>query len=329
MLLTMANPPQEPLALAVGKVARSIDADIFIVSAGISDKCGNRFIEAVKSIHKKRANAALILTTNGGSADAAYQMARCIKKHYKKMILYVFGYCKSAGTLIAIAADEIVMSEFGQLGPLDVQLADKNEMFGQTPALDVSQSLATLSDSTFKFFTDHFFNLGPGQGVSTKNAIEIAKTLTLGIVEPIASQIDPLLLGRVDRSMRIAEAYSLRLSPNFKNIKKLIGEYPSHEFVIDYTEAKALFPSVREPDVTESELESILRQAQCAPYPKADLIRILSKNLTDSPTNVGDNGNGIANKDHESTDNSKPQPTQPAATGKAHRTRATNLPERE
>jgi len=51
------------------------------------------------------------------------------------MLLYVFGYCKSAGTLVAVAADQIVMSEFGQFGPLDVQLSDKNEIFGQTAAL--------------------------------------------------------------------------------------------------------------------------------------------------------------------------------------------------
>jgi ClpP class serine protease len=151
-----AGSPSDNGAKIVETLASSLDADVFVISATISEQCGNRFIEMVRGIAKKRTNAAIILTTNGGSADAAYQMARCIKRHYKKFILYVFGYCKSAGTLIAVASDEIIMSEFGQLGPLDVQLADKNEMFGQTPALDVSQSLATLSESSFKFFTDLF-----------------------------------------------------------------------------------------------------------------------------------------------------------------------------
>jgi hypothetical protein len=180
-------------------------------------------------------------------------------------MLYIFGSCKSAGTLIAIGADEVIMSEFGQFGPLDVQLANKEEMYGQTPALDVSQSLATLSESAFSFFSDHFFNMGPGTGLSTKTASDIAIALTNAIVQPIAGQIDPLLLGRVERSMKIAQAYSERLNPGFKNITRLIKEYPSHEFVIDFDEAKKLFSNVREPDDDEKNIEEGLRQRQWAP----------------------------------------------------------------
>lgn len=322
----MANEKADIVELCLAEVSTKLEADIFIVSAGISQRCGNRLIEIIRGIPKKRPNAALILVTNGGSADAAYQMARCIKRHYKKFILFVFGYCKSAGTLIAVGADEIVMSEFGQFGPLDVQLADKNELFGQTPALDVSQSLATISESAFNFFTDHFFKLGPGQGVSTKTAVDIAKTLTLGVVEPIASQIDPLLLGRVDRSMRIAEAYGTRLNPNFKCIKKLIGEYPSHEFVIDYSEAKTLFPLVREPDAKETELEQILRNSQCVPYPKDDFIRLLSKNIKDSveKTDAQPETNGHEKTDGKDNGNA---PVETTTGGKSHRARAVRLPE--
>jgi hypothetical protein len=158
--------------------------------------------------------------------------------------------------------------------------------------------------------------------VSTKNAIEIAKALTLGIVEPIASQIDPLLLGRVDRSMKIAEAYSIRLNPNFNGIKKLIGEYPSHEFVIDFTEAKGLFPSVREPDAKECELETFLRQTQYTPYPRNDLIKVLSTTkkepVKESAKSVDENNNA---KEHEIS-NAKPEPAVPA---KSLRTRGTRL----
>src|SRR5207302_4338130 len=133
------------------------------------------------------------------------------------------------------------------------QLADKYEFYGQTPALDISQSITTLSESAFTCFIDQFLKLEPSRSISTKTATEIAKSLTLGIIGPIASQIDPLLLGRVDRSMRISEAYIKRLNSSFKdaNMKKLIGGYPSHEFVIDFDEAKDVFETVREP--TEEE----------------------------------------------------------------------------
>jgi membrane-bound ClpP family serine protease len=203
-------------------VATEAAADIYVLSGAINSRSADELISCVRVCEKRRPNAILALTTDGGSADAAYRIARTLKRHHKRLILLVFGECYSAGTLVAVAADEIVMSEFGQLGPLDVQLADKSEFFGQTPALDVSQALAFLSETAFDFFTSHFVGMGPGRRINTQTASDIAKTLTLGIIEPIAKQIDPLLLGRVDRSMKIAEAYSERLKPGFKSIKKLV-----------------------------------------------------------------------------------------------------------
>ena len=249
----------------VRTLVNAADADIYVFSAAITNAFADTLIEQVRQVENRRPNAILALVTDGGSPDAAYRIARCIKRHYTRFTLHVYGACYSAGTLIAVGSDDIVMSEFGQLGPLDVQLADKTELFGQTAALDVSQALVTLSGSAFTFFTEHFFNMGPGRGISTQTASDIAKTLTLGIIEPIAKQIDPLLLGRVDRSMKIAEAYAGRLNPRFRNIKRLVEEYPSHEFVIDFDEAQTLFERVRQPDANECAFESMLRLLQCAP----------------------------------------------------------------
>ncbi len=273
----------------IAKISEALDADLYLFSNSVYDDQADRFIDVVRAVQTKRTNAGLIFCTHGGNADAAYQISRCLKRNYKKVILYVFGKCKSAGTLVAVAANEIVMSEFGQFGPLDVQLADKDELYGQTPALDVSQSVATLSDSAFNCFIDHFLKLEPGRSMSTKTACEIAKALALGIVEPIASQIDPLLLGRVDRSMKIAEAYITRLSPTFAGAKQLIGGYPSHGFVIDFEEAKLLFQNVREPSPDERELEDLLRK--WTKVPKQDnWIGLLSKEPEIPNETVNQNG---------------------------------------
>jgi hypothetical protein len=80
-----------------------------------------------------------------------------------------------------------------------------------------------LSTFTFDTFFDYFLRLDPGRGISTKTAAEVAKSLALGIVSPIAGQIDPLLLGRVDRSMKIAAVYMERLQQNFQGKTKLTG----------------------------------------------------------------------------------------------------------
>ncbi|RLA94481.1 MAG: hypothetical protein DRG69_05190 [Deltaproteobacteria bacterium] len=66
----------------------------------------------------------LILHTPGGLVLAALQIARAVKKHPGKVTVFVPHHAMSGGTLIALAADEIVMSEHAVLGPVDPQLGE-------------------------------------------------------------------------------------------------------------------------------------------------------------------------------------------------------------
>jgi len=69
----------------------------------------------------------LIIHTPGGLALAALQIARALRNHKGRVRVYIPHYAMSGGTLIALAADEIIMSENAMLGPVDPQL-------GQYPA---------------------------------------------------------------------------------------------------------------------------------------------------------------------------------------------------
>lgn len=64
----------------------------------------------------------LILHTPGGLVLAAVQIARALKRHQGKVTVFIPHYAMSGGTLIALAADEIVMAEDAVLGPVDPQL---------------------------------------------------------------------------------------------------------------------------------------------------------------------------------------------------------------
>lgn len=65
----------------------------------------------------------LILHTPGGMVLAAMQIARALKAHPAKVTVHVPVYAMSGGTLIALAANEIVMGTFSVLGPIDPQIA--------------------------------------------------------------------------------------------------------------------------------------------------------------------------------------------------------------
>jgi len=65
----------------------------------------------------------LVIHTPGGLVLAAMQIARAVEAHKGKVTVYVPVYAMSGGTLIALAADEIVLGEFSMLGPIDPQIA--------------------------------------------------------------------------------------------------------------------------------------------------------------------------------------------------------------
>ncbi len=66
----------------------------------------------------------LILHTPGGLVLASEQIAHALCRHKGKVTVMVPHYAMSGGTLIALAADEILMDENAVLGPLDPQLGE-------------------------------------------------------------------------------------------------------------------------------------------------------------------------------------------------------------
>jgi len=66
----------------------------------------------------------LILHTPGGLVLASEQIAHALRRHPAKVTVFVPHYAMSGGTLLALAADEIVMDENAVLGPVDPQLGE-------------------------------------------------------------------------------------------------------------------------------------------------------------------------------------------------------------
>ncbi len=75
-----------------------------------------------------------IIHTPGGLALAATQIASALAKHKAPVRVIVPHYAMSGGTLIALAADEIIMDPNAVLGPLDPQL-------GQFPAPSIVKAV--------------------------------------------------------------------------------------------------------------------------------------------------------------------------------------------
>jgi ClpP class serine protease len=64
----------------------------------------------------------VILHTPGGLAIAALQIARALRAHPGRVTVFVPHFAMSGGTLVALGADEIVMTQHAMLGPIDPQI---------------------------------------------------------------------------------------------------------------------------------------------------------------------------------------------------------------
>lgn len=94
----------------------------FSVSRHIDLEDAQTVIAAIKETPPEKP-IDLVLHTPGGLVLAAMQIARAVEAHPAKVTVLVPVYALSGGTLIALAADEIVLGEFSVLGPIDPQIA--------------------------------------------------------------------------------------------------------------------------------------------------------------------------------------------------------------
>ena len=113
--------------------------------------------EVIRAIHLTDPEIPLdlVLHTPGGLVLAATQIARAVFKHKGKVTVFVPHYAMSGGTLLALAADEIVMCEHAVLGPVDPQLGEYPaasilKAAHQKPIAEVDDKTLILADQAEK-----------------------------------------------------------------------------------------------------------------------------------------------------------------------------------
>ncbi|MDP1808409.1 MAG: ATP-dependent Clp protease proteolytic subunit, partial [Actinomycetota bacterium] len=83
----------------------------------------------------------IILHTPGGLVLASEQIASALKRHKAHVTALIPHYAMSGGTLIALAADEIVMDDDAVLGPVDPVIA--GSAWTSYPAVSIRAALKT------------------------------------------------------------------------------------------------------------------------------------------------------------------------------------------
>src|SRR3982074_254566 len=109
--------------------------------------------EVIRAIHMTDPEMPLdlILHTPGALVVPAAQIARAVRDHKGKVTAFIPHYAMSGGTLIALAADEIVMCQHSVLGPIDPQLGESPaasliKVVGEKPVAKIDDRTLILAD---------------------------------------------------------------------------------------------------------------------------------------------------------------------------------------
>ncbi|MBW4444304.1 MAG: hypothetical protein KME10_24395 [Plectolyngbya sp. WJT66-NPBG17] len=136
----------------------------------------------------------LILHTPGGLVLATEQIARALIRHPAKVSVYVPHYAMSGGTMLALAADEIVMDANAVLGPVDPQLgnfpaASVLKVVEQKPIGDIDDQTLIMADLSRKaiaqvqrFVRTLLKDAVPNQKIAPEKIESVVEALTTGKV---------------------------------------------------------------------------------------------------------------------------------------------------
>lgn len=216
-----------------------------------------------------------IINSPGGGADDAYRIIRTLRKSFKYVNIIVPFWAKSAATLLCIGGSQIIMDEFGEFGPLDVQIAkEMNDRpnYERESALIDENSLNRIETHSKKMYQEMFTNLYEDEYIRIhKN--ELSKQIFDYIAkfyEPLLKQINPYKLGEKKRKLDIGEQYASRIlslyNPELSREKRimfvdyLINGCPDHGYIIDYDLIARFLPNVKKSSEISTEFEKEIKE---------------------------------------------------------------------
>lgn len=185
----------------------------------------------------------LILHTNGGDTAAAWRLVNLLRTFCDDLEVIVPSKALSAGTLICLGANRIVMTKQATLGPIDPSL--NGPLAPQVPGGPPNQRVS-VSVEAVQGFLD----------VAQKGLNITDSSALAGLWTNLSHQIHPLVLGQIYRTRQQIRSLAAKLlsyqeatAEKTQNIVSfLCSESGSHDHTINRREARELGLVVENPD---------------------------------------------------------------------------------
>lgn len=192
----------------------------------------------------------LVLHTNGGNTAAAWRLVNLLHTFCDELEVLVPAKALSAGTLISLGADKIVMTKQAALGPIDPSVNHPlNPIIPNAPHIKAPVSVEAVSG-----YLDAAKNLGIHDGKDLAN-----------VLIDLSNKVHPLVLGDIFRSRSQIRFLARKLLQRHMSDEKKVGEIidflcaesGSHDYTVNRREAKDMGLKVENPT---DELYSLMRQ---------------------------------------------------------------------
>ena len=167
----------------------------------------------------------ILLYSYGGYANTAFNLGRLLQSYSEYLSIVILREAKSAATLLACAADQIILTEISELGPMDPQIRSS----------DSSERFSPLA-------IKHIFDLLEKE--NKENHTHVVESLTKKLPNPLilGEHLKSLEAGK-DYLVKLLEARMLKNSSHEEILKvanQLVTGYPSHGYCIDLAEARSI-----------------------------------------------------------------------------------------
>lgn len=212
---------------AIQKIARLRDSALLCYITGDRENINTRvapdvipfFYRHLEMIGRRK-RIDLFLYTRGGDILTPWRLVHLIREYADEFNVLVPFRAYSAGTLICLGADEIVMGKMGELGPIDPSVV--NAFNPQDPANPAARIPVNIED-VYSYLTLAREEAGlRGEG-------ELSKAFLL-----LAEKIHPLALGNVHRNYLLIRSLAKKLL----NLRKGSGDQAEAERIVNHLTEK-------------------------------------------------------------------------------------------
>jgi len=138
----------------------------------------NHFFDQINNLNGDKID--IILETPGGFAEIVEDLVEYTRGIFSEVGIIVPGYAKSAGTIFAMAGDEILMDPTSALGPIDAQISQNGKTFSAHAFLQGLEKIKEDVDSRGvlnRAYIPILQNISPGEIQSCQNALDFSKLL--------------------------------------------------------------------------------------------------------------------------------------------------------